>query len=447
MKWRLLVLPAIALSLACARAETPSVVMVVVDTLRADHLGAYGYERDTSPEIDRLARDGVLFEHAYATSPWTLPSFGSLFTGTLPAEHRAGARPSDSSGGKDFLPIRADLTTIAEALADQGMRTGAVINNAFTHPSFGTARGFQTYDHVAGNRKRIRRADQVVDRALEWLDEYGDSEFFLLLHFFDPHLKYNAPEGFRYRWSEPMADDERHELMDLKPLRQKIKAGEEIDWEFLVGAYDEEVAFVDQQVGRLFEALRRRGHLDRSIVLLTADHGEEFRDHGGFEHGHTLYDEVLRIPMIWWGPGFESGRRSEPASLIDVFPTVMEAIGQAAPFGLPGRSLLPSLSGGGHGPPRTLIAERTLYGPELETAISWPFKVIHEPLRRQARLFDLSADPGESLDIAHQQMDQTRRLMKSLQAYRRLAASVEGAEAAELDSETLETLKSLGYVD
>ncbi len=452
--------PAAALLLAaalgalgsCAPAAPRSVVLIVVDTLRADHLGLYGYPRPTSPVLDALARDAAIFERAFATSPWTLPSFGSLFTGRLPAEHRAGwpagAGESGEAEGRQFLPLSAGLPTLAESLGARGLDTAAIMNNAFLHSDFGVARGFATYDHIGGNRRRIRRADEVVDRALDWLGKEGRGDFLLVVHFFDPHLNYDAPEPFRGRFAgAEMTDEERNALMELRPLRQRVRQGEAVDWDFLIGAYDEEIAFVDRELGRLWRGLERSGRLAESLVVLTADHGEEFGDHGGFEHGHSLYGELVRVPLLVWGPGVEPGRRVEPVSLIDVFPTVLDALGLPAPDGLPGRSLKALLAGGAGPADRTLIAERTLYGAHRESAIAWPYKLIHAPRRpRETELFNLEDDPGETESIWRLRRALADGLLAQLEAYRKHASSVAEDEPAELDEETLENLRSLGYI-
>jgi arylsulfatase A-like enzyme len=433
-------------SFACSPAAPRSVILIVIDTLRADHLGLYGYQRATSPELDALASRGAVFDHAFATSPWTLPSFGSLFTGRLPAEHRAGWRTGGPDEGRSFLPLRDGVPTLAETLAARGLDTGAIMNNAFLHPDFGVARGFDTYDHIGGNRRKIRRADEVVDRTLEWLRAEGRGDFFLVVHFFDPHLNYDAPAPFRGRWSIDMPEEERNELMDLRPLRQRIRRGGEVDWDFLIGAYDEEIAFVDEQIARLWRGLDESGALAQSLVVLTADHGEELRDHGGFEHGHTLFNELIRVPLVVWGPGVEPGRYAAPVSLIDVYPTVLEGLGLPAQEGLPGRSLMPLLAGGSPPSPRTLIAERTLYGPPRESALAWPYKLIFEPNRRELSLFDLGTDAAEGQDIARLRGDVADDLLAQLEAYRQHADSAAAQDAVELDEKTLENLRSLGYI-
>ena len=213
-----------------------------------------------------------------------------------------------------------------------------------------------------------------------------------------------------------------------------------------MGAYDEEIAFVDQQIARLWRGLDESGTLANSLVVLTADHGEEFRDHGGFEHGHTLYNELVRIPLVVWGPGVEPGRRSSPVSLIDIYPTVLDALGLPAQEGLPGRSLMAHLAGGAPPAARTLIAERTLYGAHRESALAWPYKVIFEPQKSDVMLFNLETDARERQDIAHLRGDVADDLLAQLEAYREHAESAAAEEAVEPDEKTLENLRSLGYI-
>ncbi len=445
---RLLLVVVLSSTLACSETAPRSVVLVVVDTLRADHLGLYGYERETSPEIDQLAERGAVFENAFAPSPWTLPSFGSLFSGLLPAEHRAGwpSGGGTPGEGRDFLPLRAGVPTLAEALGGHGLETAAVMNNAFLHADFGVARGFTTYDHVGGNRKRIRRADAVVDRALDWLGRDARGDFFLVIHFFDPHLNYDAPAPYRGRYSSEISDEERHQMMDLRPLRQRIRKGEEVDWDFLVGAYDEEIAFVDEQFRRLWDGLEAAGRMDDTLIVLTADHGEEFDDHGGFEHGHTLYNELIRVPLVVWGPGIEAGRHESPVSLIDLFPTSLDLLGLPSVEGLRGRSLATLLGGDAEPLERTLISERPLYGAHRESALAWPYKIIFDPKRQETRLYNLVDDGAELQDIAHLRSAVTADLRAKLAAHRQHAASLAADDAVAPDKDTLENLRSLGYI-
>ena len=429
---------------ACERAPlADSAVLIVVDTLRADHLGVYGYDRGTTPHLDRWSQKAAIFETAVATSPWTLPTFGTLLTGELPSRHRAGFHETDK-GQPEFTALAQDIPTLAEMLAASGVSTGAVMNNPFLHPRFGIARGFDTYDYVPGSNLDIRRADAVVDTALQWLDEHAEHPFLLLVHLFDPHLNYDPPPPFRGRFTrDPDADGYRY--VRVAETRRMLRNGEAVDFEFLNAAYDEEIAFVDSEVGRLLDEMERRGLNERTLVLLTADHGEEFVDHGGFEHGHTMYQELLHVPLLAWGPGIVPRRIPEPVSLLDVAATVLEGIGGDPFSGLAGVSLLATLRGEDLSPDRILVSEAPKYGAARRSVIRWPLKLIRGP-RDDLRLFDLQTDASELTNVVSERPRDVARLGQILDEIERLNAALSGGDAVDLDPETLQQLRSLGYV-
>ena len=445
----------------CGGAAPDAVVLIVVDAVRADHLGAYGYPRPTSPNIDARAADGLLFERAYTTSPWTLPAFGSLLTGRLPTGHAAGFEaegdladgPSEVAAARRFLTLDPKLPTLAGILAEHGFATGAFVTNPFLHPRFGLERGFTHYDHHESSNTEVRRADVVTDLSLAWIEEQAGGPFFLLVHFFDPHLDYDAPPPFRGRFAAAPGDEAgapRPPLQGLWPIRNAVAELSASQRDLIAAAYDEEIAFVDAEVGRLLAGLERRGRHERTLVILTADHGEELFDHGGFEHGHAMYDEVLRVPLILWGPGIEPGREAVPVSLIDILPTILDALGIEAASdpaaALPGISLLWPRSGSAAGqPPRPVIAEAPLYGPRTKAIVEWPYKAILDLESGAAQLFDLSADPGELDDLAAARPEELRGLLGALAD--RIAAATPGeSAAAELDDELLRRLRALGYI-
>src|SRR5262249_9064248 len=319
---------------ACSPVPRPgSALISVVATRPADHLGVYGYSRATSPALDALAARGLVFDRAYSTSPWTLPSFGSLLTGHPPSEHLAGLRVT-VDGTPSFTPLSNAMPTLAELLSVRYWATGAVVNNPFLTARSGIARGFDRYDY----RESERRAAASAAAPLAWIAARGDRPFFAMLPLFAPHLPYDAPAPFRERFTGPRPPGEQRP--DAAQIRAAHGRGEPIDVEFLRGAYDEEIAFVDRELGRLFAELESRGLLAKTLVIFTADHGEEFLDHGGFEHGHAVFDEVVRVPLVIWGPGVAPGRSDAVVSLRDVPATVLGAFAIAPPPGFPGRSLL-----------------------------------------------------------------------------------------------------------
>ena len=437
MLLRLLVLSA-GLSVACGpRAETGPVLLIVVDTLRADHLGAYGYDRAASPHFDAWANSGRLYERAFATSSWTLPSFGSLYTGQLPSRHGAGL---ERWGKLTELPV------LAELLRDHGFVTGAVVNNPFVSPEFGIDRGFQTYDYDVGSNEQSRRADDVVDVALRWIDLQESTRFFLVVHFFDPHMTYDAPSPHRGTFTAAYPSGLELPVSDLKALRNEADSVDEADRAFITAAYDEELRFVDSQLERLRSELDKRGLLSGALVILTADHGEELFEHGGFEHGHEMWQEILHVPLVFWGRAVRPGRETAPVSLVDVAPTVLEAVGIAPRPAMEGRSLWANLTAGEPLAARLLYAEGIFWGPERQAIIRWPEKLVVEPAANRLRLVDLSRDSGEraQLGASAGDRDELRALLD-----RHLAEARQGrAEAprTEVADETRERLRALGYV-
>lgn len=471
-------------SLGCSRpaADSPPVLMVVIDTLRSDHLGAYGYTtHPTSPHLDELAAEAAVFENAYATSPWTLPSMGSLYTGQIPTRHGAGVMIRDvealppreqldtlirhASG--TFYALDPALPTLASLLKERGYATGAVVNNPFLDPQFGVARGFDSYDYTPDGRRSLRNADAAVDAALTWFEDYvaesgGDRPFFFVLHLFDPHMPYAAPEPWLGEFSHPWEDTWETPVRNFFPIREEIRDKSDLARDadaFQLALYDEEIAFADHHLGRLFEWLEEAGLYEESVIVVTSDHGEEFYEHRRFEHGAQLYDEVLRIPMILKVPGIEPARHAMPVSLVDVLPTLVDVVGIDLEQEVEGTSLRPLLDdaveAGGSSPTdprpsgpfdRELLAERSLYGSEKKAIIRWPLKAIVDYERGRERLFDLQADPGESVNLYRDKEDLYLELLASLQETLRAADHLARHNEIELDPDTLDKIRALGYL-
>lgn len=429
---------------SCSRPQSRNVVLLVVDTLRADHLGIYGYDRPTSPHIDAWAGSGAVFDNALATSPWTLPSFASLLTGLLPSEHGAGWPVDPQAGHYLRTRLADDVEPLPLRLSRAGWKTAAFAGNPFVHPEVGLGRGFDHFFYEAD-----AKADRVVDGVLAWLSGLGDERFFVMVHFMDPHMPYRAPESFLGRFSE----GEPRGLMLTQRSRWDAGLIPQRDREYLIGRYDEEIAFLDEQIGRLLAAL---DEVESTLVVLTADHGEELFDHGGFEHGHSMMQELLRVPLVVVGPGVVPQRIAVPVTIADIAPTVLEATGleESAAAAAVGRSLWPLLGvagsgradGGGPESERLLWAESILYGSEQKVLLRWPYKLVLDVETDERRLFDLSRDAAERRDLSAELDDLADRMEAAL---RRRVAEAEGrrGEALTPDETTRRELEALGYVD
>lgn len=448
----LAVLLGLLLPLGC-RSEPPAgAVLIVVDALRPDHLGLYGYQRPTSPRLDAWASESAVFDRAFTTSPWTLPAFGSMLTGEIPARHGAGSRVrasnwTVSSRVDDSLPM------LPEILLASGYATGAIVNNPWLPPAVGLDRGFATYDFQRPGETDHRRADEVVDLSLGWIDQQAGAPFFLMIHVLDPHMSYDAPPPFRGRFTSELGGDFELPVGEPRRIQRQAESIPETERTFIVAAYDEEIAFVDQELGRLFDGLRERDLWNRLLVVLTADHGEELFDHEGFEHGHSVHQELLHVPLVMGGPGVQPGRHAEPVSLVDISATILDGLGiekdevEENALRSSGISLWPVLTKGETVPSRFLTVEGTLYGPERRAAIQWPLKLTVETGTGRRQLYNLERDPKERTDLAPTEPQAVRFLSQELSNTLRAAREGVRSEDVPLDEATLEELRALGYVN
>jgi arylsulfatase A-like enzyme/Flp pilus assembly protein TadD len=405
-----------------AGAEPPSVLLVSIDTLRADHVGAYGAAGARTPTLDRLAAEGVRFENAIATSPLTLPSHASLLTGLRPPRH--GVRHNG------LFHLGEEATTLAERFRDAGRATGAVVGAYVLAARFGLAQGFGTYDDRMSAERAVaggyleRRAAAVTDRALEWLAA-TPGPFFLWVHYYDPHADY-APPG-------PYAT------------------------EFRERPYDGEIAYVDRELGRLLAGLEQAGRLPRTLVALTADHGESLGEHGEATHGYGLYDATLRVPLLVRGPGVPAGRVvGGVVSGVDVAPTLLALAGAAPLTDADGRDLAPLWREGA--PPSSQVAYAESLATEIDQGWSPVFAVrsrTHHYVRApRPELYDVAADPKQLRDLlapapggaAQPAVPGAAEIAAPLDA--EIAAALEretSRSPAALDAGTRRNLEALGY--
>ncbi len=400
-KVMLTMLLAAALSIFCGREPRPlNVVFIGLDTVRPDHLGCYGYVRDTSPAIDGLASGGTLFEYAVSHSPWTLPSFASAFTSLYPTQHGAGF--IESAMGRQF-------PTLGTILTGRGYSTGAIVNTAALNAVFGIDRGFGHYDVVPISAGRA--ADGTTRDALAWIDAQGKSPFFVFVHYYDPHLPYSPPAPYDTVFDPDYAGalgnvfDPEFLPVDRANGFKRMNSFSACDREHIVALYDGEIAFADKAIGDLLDGLDARGLGENTVVVFMSDHGEEFFDHGGFAHGHTLYEELLRVPLVFRLPGLIPAGARVPGMvrIVDIMPTLLSLLGIDADADMEGRDLSPLFRGealAGPARPGALLtdqafSEALLYGPEQKGITAFPYKLIKHIESGSDMFFDLDSDPAE----------------------------------------------------
>lgn len=434
----------------------PDIVLVVIDTLRAQHTSLHGYERPTTPHLEALAARGTWCSHAYAQSPWTLASFVSMFTGLDPHVHRVGRDDLDATR---FGRLSASTPTLAGTLHEAGYATAAFLNNTFLAPEFGLQSGFDTYDYQGSTNFSHRSAPDTVDAGVAWLSEQ-DGPAFMVLHFMEPHLDYSPPDDIKGTF----AKGPRPAQLDVKDqdpftlLQMGVIQPTDETREYVKALYDEEVLAADRGVGRLVEALAPRW--DRTALLVTADHGEEFWEHGGFEHGHSVYEEVVRVPLIISGGPIRQGVVDAPVQLVDLYPTCLEMLRVPAPSGA-GVSLFTPLVSGAEVEPRTVFVSNTLYGNDRLALVEGKQKWIENSRKPKEHNFslpgpepkdteefyDLASDPGEQKNLRATLGETTvGRFRTALSRLRAPTGKKLPGKQVPMSDELRQKLESLGYV-
>ncbi len=406
---------------AAADSGNLNLLVITLDTTRADRIGAYGYPNIETPAIDRLAKEGVLFEQAMAAAPLTLPAHCSIFTSRFPPEH--GVR---DNGGFFLSPQQLTLATY---LKGKGFRTGAVVAAYVLDGKWGLNQGFETYvddfdlskqAHGFGLGDVQRPGSDVVDRALPWLEKVKRQRFFAWLHFYDPHQPYEAPEPFKSRY-------ENH-------------------------PYNGEIAFMDSQVARVIDFLGRNGLLDRTVIAVIGDHGESLNQHGEGSHGFFIYEATTRVPFIIRAPFARiAGRRvADPVRSVDLMPTVLDLMGIAPPKGIAGVSLAPLMTGDRksldlEGYAEALYPLHHFGWSDLRAWRAGRYKVIDAP---RPELYDLDRDPQEDKNIYADRRALADGMLARLREHEKDTPGNEGASkpAVEVDPEARQRLAALGYV-
>ena len=432
------------------------VLLITIDTLRADHLGAYGYGRATSPHIDALARRGTLFERAFTFWPKTRGSFVMMMTGRRPSQN----------GYSKAHPVLLDFNpTLASVLHDAGYRTAAVLDNPNLASALGYARGFETYRETWEERdldSEAARTRAITEGGIRFLGEARPGRpFFLWLHYVSPHAPYTPPPPFDRMFLDGAASGPR------LPAVTGFHGGIKKEWAvpgqdrlgYYVAQYDGEIASVDAEVGRVVDALARSAVAGRTVVVLTSDHGESLGEHDYyFDHGEDVFDPCLAVPLVVAMPGAPAGRRVHAlASTLDVVPTILDSVKVSWPPDLAGTSVLGVVTGG-----QAEAARDRLFAQNdrnLSATFDGRFKVVATPLDSggtRVALYDRARDPAEAHDVAGAEPDVVRIGRRELDLFldragrewARTRTLVQGAPAAgKPTAEACEKLRALGYVD
>lgn len=419
----------------------PNVLVIVIDTLRRDALGVWG--GGPSPVLDSLATAATRYDRAWSSGSWTHPSVASLLSGWNPSRHGLGFGPAGTTRRDPRTPMLAvDLRAV-------GYATAAISNNRIVSVEEGFAEGFTTFDQTAFVEDQVYGAQRVTRSALAWSAEHRESPWFLYLHYFDPHDRYQAPPPFTRMHVAPRLESTIRDssvrggrpntFMDESPAKRDLTADE---LEYMRDLYRGEVSYLDHWIGRLLDGLRASGALDNTLVVLTSDHGEEFLEHGGFKHGHSLYEELVAVPLIVARPGGHSAGTvvDSPVTLLDLAPTVRDVAGveprtDGRPWPLATRDEdIPVAENfrDGEGP---------LAGVQ-RAVLQWPRKLIEYGDGARLELFDLAADPRERAPLG--EAEEVGRMVAVLDSV--AGDSAPAVEDAEVDPALLEKLKAMGYV-
>jgi arylsulfatase A-like enzyme len=448
------------------------IILIVVDTARADRFSTYGYPKETSPTLDRFAKDTLIFENCYASAPSTVPSHASLFTALYPLEHgahyvEAGSRKSDTFLPDSPAPMYGAVPNLIELLKDNGYVTGAIVSNTFLRPDYGFGRGFDYYN-ASRNIGRIRSyfrpiahivclatssfhetfmpyrvASQINAEVFAWLEKFSKKPFFLFINYMDPHDSYFPPSPFDSLFGE---EGRIHIHRFVPALKRHLGLmGRREYLRYLGTQYDGEIAYVDRELGRLFEKIRGLGIYESSLIVVTSDHGEFLGEHSLRWHGTYMYEEVLRVPLLIKFPfSSRTGVEANPIQMVDIGPTIFDILR----LPLPG-----DLSGTPYGDPeKPIVGEffKSTLGVGVHRVLyQGKHKLMHYTQSRNSELYDLGEDPGETRDLSKEKERAVLKLSDRLSEWQTKHPPREKRESADVkvpSQEVLEDLRALGYI-
>jgi arylsulfatase A-like enzyme len=460
--WRLVVAGAFlaVAATACHRdrekAAKPPIILILIDTLRADYLGTYGFQGRSSPQIDRFARQAVVFRNCFSQAPWTKPSVASLFTSMQVPVHRVEShegRFGEKDLGKQTDTLSQEAVTLAEVLKDGGYATAAFVANLWIRSRHGFGQGFDKFDTFSkGNEMQ---AEPVLKAAEKWIAELpGDHPYFAYIHLMDVHGPYKTSnEDYEALRDSPSLGPPRalsgEELKNIPGYLRRAPwvgmEGKELRaWR---GHYAAKVRAMDRRLGRFFKKLRKSGVFERAVVIITADHGEQLFEHGNWDHGNSLFDEELHVPLIARLPGGKNaGSVDALVSLIDVMPTLVSLAGLPAvdTQGVDLSGLIEKRDSKTEAPGS--FASAVKWKPTMHSARTEHYKLITDTNSDETMLFDVVSDPGETQDIAKQspELAGVERVLEA-QLDRNVARGPMMPGKARLSEVVSERLRALGY--
>jgi arylsulfatase A-like enzyme len=431
------------------------VILLTVDTLRADAVGASPTAPSITPNIDALAADSVVFDNARSPAPWTKPAVVSMLTGLSPVVHQIMRGPTR---------VPDELVTLPEVMQGAGYRTGAVGENPFLHARYNFDQGFERYrmfpkmlGRSFGGRlvrylgMAYPSTADLTDMAIEWIEARADHPFFLWLHYFDPHPPYSPPAEYLTRSGPPSMGNSFGDTSGVRAGAVNLDAAER---EWVEELYMAEVRYVDDNVGRFLGFLESSGLYDDSLIIFSSDHGEEFWEHGGFEHGHSLYDEVIKVPLMVKLPGQGvTGHRPENVTTESILPTLLDLLEigvEDAAFSA--ASLAWAWTPGGSDPMNPTVSTGLRYFEDRIAVVFRNLKHIHWMVSGSDELYDLDQDPEETVSLARDHpelVDEARELLvrhEALSLQIRELLGLPTAGEGVLDPAVLEQLRALGYI-
>lgn len=423
-----------AIFLFHASRTRPNLIIVSIDTLRADRLGSYGYARDTSPVIDDFGKRSVVFENTVSPSSWTIPSHMTLFTGLHPTTHGA-VRPE--------LKVSRNIPLLAEILKAQGYRTIAYTGGGFVGKGFGFSRGFEKFKAVENFKKKKRGIGCSIGKAEKTLSALPPGDpYFLFLHTYDVHCPLHPPEPYASMYKSPGALP----VGSIACGREMIGAIPRFSAAHALSIsdrYDGSIRWVDNELRKLFDMLKARGDLEKSVIIITSDHGEEFFEHGIVGHQRTLHRQVLMVPFILYAPGIKPARVSRFIGQVDIFPTILDLLNLPVPNESQGVSLLPLMRGKDNEPPRKFQYSELDRDIRLRSLMSKDSHLIYDLDSNNSIFFDSMNDSTEQSPLTGDP-----RMPEQLEGLDAIIAGIPPARGRETASPTqndIEKLKTLGY--